>query len=552
MPEGIEPAELEQEHHGLKLSSDEQLLAELGYKQELNRSWSGFSNFAISFSIISILAGCFTTFFDGWNGGGPAAISLGWPILAALILCIGLCLAELVSAYPTSGGIYWWASKLGGPKAGYYTGWLNLIGLLAIVASVGYGCATFIDLTLGTYFKSYHSGNLNRIFLYFIAILVLAAVINIFSSQLLALVNNVSVWWHVFGALTVVVILIILPHGTMTGIHHESFSFVFGHWINNSGFFGGKTSGLGFIFVVLPVGGLLTQYTITGYDASAHLSEETKGAANSAAKGMWRSIFYSAIGGWILLLSFLFAVQNPTDVTNGGGGVATIFTEALTSGWASAILVIAAAGQLFCTFACMTSCSRMMFAFSRDGAVPGHKHWSRLSSKRVPVSAVILTAVIGIILTAPALIAVNIPYAAPTATDPNAVIQVPTPVAFNAVVSIGVICLYWWFAIPIWYRWRLGDKFKQGGWNLGAKYKWIAVIALVDIVICSFMAFMPTSSLGLPWTNGFALKYVNYTIIVVPVAMILLWIYWHLSVKKWFTGPRTTVGMSEEELVKGI
>ena len=124
----------------------------MGYKQELNRSWSGFSNFAISFSIISILAGCFTTFYAGWNGGGPAAIAWGWPILAALVLCIGLCLSELVSAFPTSGGIYWWASKLGGVKAGYYTGWLNLIGLLAIVASVAYGCATFFDLTLGFLF----------------------------------------------------------------------------------------------------------------------------------------------------------------------------------------------------------------------------------------------------------------------------------------------------------------------------------------------------------------------------------------------------------------
>ena len=170
----------------------------MGYKQELNRSWSGFSNFAISFSIISILAGCFTTFYAGWNGGGPAAIAWGWPILAALVLCIGLCLSELVSAFPTSGGIYWWASKLGGVKAGYYTGWLNLIGLLAIVASVAYGCATFFDLTLGFLFPgSYTSGNLDTIFLYFLAILVIAAVINIFSSHLLGIFNNISVWWHV-------------------------------------------------------------------------------------------------------------------------------------------------------------------------------------------------------------------------------------------------------------------------------------------------------------------------------------------------------------------
>ena len=119
-------------------------------------------------------------------------------------------------------------------------------------------------------------------------------------------------------------------------------------------------------------------------------------------------------------------------------------------------------------------------------------------------------------------------------------------------VSIGVIGLYWCFAIPIWHRWRLGDKFQQGDWNLGTKYKWLAVIALIDVLLVSFMAFMPTSNLGVPWTDGFALKYVNYTIIVVPVAMIALWIYWHASVKKWFTGPRQTIDMTDEELAKGI
>ena len=152
----------------LTLNEDEQRLAELGYKQELHRSWSGFSNFAISFSIISILAGCFTTFGQAWNNGGPAAIAWGWPIVSAFILVIGLCMSELVSAYPTSGGIYWWASKLGGAKAGYYTCWLNLIGLLAIDASVAYGCATFFDLTLSTYSTSWANGySLSRVFLIF-------------------------------------------------------------------------------------------------------------------------------------------------------------------------------------------------------------------------------------------------------------------------------------------------------------------------------------------------------------------------------------------------
>ena len=136
-------------------NEDEALLAKLGYKQELNRTWSGFSNFAISFSIISILAGCFTTFGQGFNNGGPVAISWGWPIVSAFILLIGFTMSELVSAYPTSGGIYWWASKMGGPRAGFFTGWLNLIGLVAVTASVAYGCATFIDLTISTFSESF-------------------------------------------------------------------------------------------------------------------------------------------------------------------------------------------------------------------------------------------------------------------------------------------------------------------------------------------------------------------------------------------------------------
>jgi amino acid transporter len=507
------------------MNADEQRLAELGYKQELNRSWSGFSNFAISFSIISILAGCFTSFGLGWNNGGPAAIAWGWPIVAAFILVIGLCMSELVSAFPTSGGIYWWASKLGGPKAGYYTGWLNLIGLLAIVASVAYGCATFFDLTVGTFSSSWASHySLNRVFIEFIVILVLAALINIFSSHLLAILNNVSVWWHVAGAAAVVIILLAVPN------HHASVSSVFTHTVNNTGLFNGKTSGAGFIFYVLPLAAILTQYTITGYDASAHLSEETKSAANSAAKGIWRSIFYSAIGGWILLLAFLFAVQNQDGVTKGGGGVAVIFSQALSSNWGGTVLTISAAGQFFCTVACMTSTTRMLFAFSRDGAVPGGQYWSKLNANRVPVYGVVVSAVIAIILTLPALVKVDIGGA-------------PVPVAFFAVVSIGVVGLYVAFAIPIFLRWKAGDNFTPGGWTLGARYKWMSIVAVVEIVITSIVALLPTSIGGVPWEDGFAWKYVNYTILVVPGALILLWIYWHLSVKNWFTGPRTTVDL---------
>ncbi|QUD83850.1 amino acid permease [Gordonia polyisoprenivorans] len=505
------------------LNEDEAHLARLGYTQELHRSWSGFSNFAISFSIISILSGCFTSFGLGWNNGGPAAIAWGWPIVSVFILLIGFCMAELVSAYPTSGGIYWWASKLGGAKAGFYTGWLNLIGLVAILASVAYGAATFVDLTIGTFSESWLAGySLTRVFIIFVIILIAAALINIFSGHLLSMINNLSVWWHVFGAAAVILILFLVPD------QHASFSDVFARTVNNSGIFGGATSHAGFILYVLPISAILTQYTITGYDASAHISEETKGAAGAAAKGIWRSIAYSAIGGWILLLSFLFAVQDADGVSKSGGAVATIFTQALTSRWAGVVLLISTAGQLFCTAACQTSASRMMFAFSRDGAVPGHQIWKQVNAKGIPVYAVIVTAAVAAIITLPALVAVDINGA-------------PVPVAFFAVVSIGVVGLYLCFAVPIYFRWRAGDSFESGSWTLGSKYKWIAPLALAEIALTSIIAMFPTSLGGMPWDPGFAWKYVNYTPLLVGGALVALYVYWHLSVKKWFTGPVTQV-----------
>ncbi len=498
-----------------KLSDDDALLAKLGYKQELSRSWSSFSNFAISFSIISILAGCFTTFGQAWNNGGPVAISWGWPIISSFILIIGFTLSELVSAYPTSGGIYWWASKMGGPAAGFFTGWLNLIGLLAVTASVAYGAATFLDLTISTISKGYaDSFSLTRVFLWFLAILALAALANIFSGHLLAVVNNISVWWHVAGATIVILILIVVPN------HHQSVGYVFTERINNSGF----SSGF-YWFLVLPLGFLLTQYTITGFDASAHLSEETQGAAEGAAKGIWRSIFYSAIGGYVLLLAFVFAVQDPAGVSKGFGSVDVIFGQALPEKWHFVILFIATAGQLFCTTACLTSASRMTFAFSRDGAIPGSKWLAHVNPRtRVPANAVIFVAVIGAIITLPALKSVG-----------------GTPVAFFAVVSVAVIGLYLAFLIPIFLRWRLGDAFEPGSWTNGPKYKWMNLVAAIEIVVISIYFILPFTPAGVPFSSSFAWSSVNYAPVLTLGTLVILAIWWNLSAKKWFTGPRNTI-----------
>ena len=117
------------------VKGDEERLAELGYKQDLNRRMSGFQNFAISFTIISILSGALTLYGTGINYGGPMQQAIGWPIVSFFVIVVALCMAELASAFPTAGGLYWWASRLGSPAWGWFTGWFNLIGQVAITAA---------------------------------------------------------------------------------------------------------------------------------------------------------------------------------------------------------------------------------------------------------------------------------------------------------------------------------------------------------------------------------------------------------------------------------
>src|ERR671931_1407007 len=458
---------------------DERKLAELGYKQELARAWSGFSNFAISFTIISVLAGCFTTYGQAWNNGGPVAISWAWPIIGMIILVIAFCMSELVSAYPTAGGPSWWAAKLGGPGWAWFTGWFNVIGLIAVVASVDYAAANFASalfnswsLDLGV-MNLADGASLGEVFVVFLVFMALHALINIYSSHLVALFNNISVFWHVAGVVVIIAILVIVPD------RHQSLDFVFTERINNSGF--GEHM---YWYYVLPLGFLLTMYTITGYDASAHVAEETHEAELAAAKGIWRSVFYSALIGWFVLLAITFAATDVNAVNDAGGVSTSIFTSAMSEGWAEAVILIALIGQIFCGMACVTSASRTFYAFSRDRAVPGWRFWTRLDSRPVPVAAVLGVCLFALILTLPALWNVE---------------GSGVPVAWYAVTSIGTIDLYIAYVTPVFLRWRAGKNFTPGAWTLGKKYKWMNLMATAWVGICVVVFSLPFTPAAVPW-----------------------------------------------------
>jgi amino acid transporter len=487
---------------------DTRMLHALGYAQDLSRRMSGFSNFAISITIISILTGTLTLYGTGLNYGGPVIEAYGWPIVSVFVIIVGLGMAEIASKYPTAGGLYYWSSKLGGPAWGWFTGWFNLIGQIAITAGIDYGAAVFTDALLQLLWGGTFHGTQHEIVAVYGVILILHAVMNIFSVRLVALLNDVSVWWHVLGVLIIVAFLIFKPD------HHQSFGTIFGHTVNNSGF------SHGWLWFVLLLGLLQAQYTYTGYDASAHMSEETHDASRSAARGVIGSIVVSAVFGYILALAVAFAIQDYGKTAGAGGfAVKQVFLDSLGTRTAEVMLFICVGAQFYCGMSSITSASRMMYAFSRDRAVPGHSLWSRLNANRVPVYAVWAIAILAFLCAFPAYFGTN------------------GVVAYVAVTSIATIGLYIAYAIPIFLRLRQGDAWEPGEWNLGRWYKPIGVIACLWVVFISILFILPTSPGGVPWNDGFTWVLFNYAPVAVIGTIALVGGWWMLSARHWFTGP---------------
>ena len=494
-------------------SEDEQRLHELGYAQELMRRMSGFSNFAVSFTIISILSGCLTLYYFGMDEGGPAIIIWGWPVVGIMTLLVGLSMAEVCSSFPTAGGLYYWSAKLAprnGPAWSWFTGWFNFLGQVAVTAGIDFGAAVFINFLFSLWFN-FDTGTRWHTIVIYAAVLLIHGLLNQFGIKLVALLNDVSVWWHITGVLIIVGALIF---GLKAGAHHASAKFVFTDLENLSGFHIGW-------WYILPVGLLMAQYTFTGYDASAHMTEETHNAARSGPRGIVMSIVISLIAGWILLIGVTFAIQKGSYATEAAAGTAApgqIFIDSIGRTGAELLLLVVIGAQLFCGMSSVTANSRMIYAFSRDGALPGSSLWSKVNKRtRTPTNAIWLAAGGALIL--------GLPYLWNAA-------------AYGAVTSIAVIGLYIAYVLPTYLRLRQGENFKRGPWHLGRWSYLIGWTAVVWVVIIFFL-FM------LPQFGPISLTTFNYACIAVAVVIGYAGIYWMVSAKNWFKGPKVQ-GSAEE------
>ena len=519
-----------------QIDEDREHLHSMGYAQELNRGLGTFSNFAISFSIISILAGGFTSFWIGATFGGPLVVTVGWLIVGAMALCVGMSMGEICSAYPTAGGLYYWSAKMAkrnGPIWSWFTGWFNFIGQVGVIASVDYALANYVVAFINLYAETNGEGvtdpiitpSARNIFMVFVLMLLVHGLLNTFNVKLVKLMGDISVWWHVVGVAVIFGVLLIGPD------QKQDLSYLF-EYQNNSPWSGGIST-----LYVFFLGFLLAQYTITGFDASAHVSEETVGARVNAPKAIVRSIWISAIAALVLNVAFLLAVPNDADGKDqlaalGGTGITgpvNIFNAVLGTNAARLLVLISTVGQFFCGLASVTANSRMIYAFSRDGGLPGSSIWHKINPKtRTPTNAVWLG-----VGSSAALGALSLWQ------------NKGVSVAFFAMTGICVVGLYISYVIPIFLRLRNPD-FQQGPWNLKGHSKTIGWISVVWVGFISILFFAPLFP-DWEWWKRDSWNTANFTAPLILLSFVAVGAWWKLSAHKWFKGPK--VMGSREELL---
>ncbi|MCJ1313203.1 hypothetical protein MMC25_006880 [Agyrium rufum] len=487
-----------------KQVQDESTLADWGYKQELKRDWSLLHNFGISFSIISVVTGITTLFEYGLTTGGPGVMSVGWIVVSVFTFIIGLSMAEIVSAIPTSGGPYFWAAILAPPKhaafASWITGWFNLLGQVAVTTGITFGCAGLISTT-ATLNSSYEPTAAKTIGIY-AALLFSHGCVNTFGVHILRYLNNSSIIFHSLGVGSLAIAVL------AKAPTHMSAKFVFATFYDGTGDPGWSMRASP--AYVAACGVLMAQYTLTGFDASAHLSEETQNASWSAPLGVITSIGCSSLFGFFLLLSLLFSIQDfeKTVASDVGQPVTQILVDIFGTPGATALMVLIILCVWHCGLFSMTSNSRMMFAFSRDGALPHffNKVDIRFQS---PIRTVWLAATLSFLLAIPSL---------------------GSSVAFAAATSIATIGLYISYGLPILIGVLNHKSFRKGPFNLGRFSQVTGTIA------CLWIGFI-TIIFCLPTVNPVTDQTLNYTPVAVGIIMLYAFGSWFIWARRWFKGP---------------
>lgn len=473
---------MEPENDSTIIDNDKKILHEMGYAQELSRRMRTFQNFAVSFSIICIVSGGLNSFGQGIGSVGGASIGIGWPISCLFSLFFAIAMGQIGSAYPTAGGLYHWGSILGGRFVGWVTAWFNLVGLLTVLAAINVGTYLYLVGSIAPYF-GIDTASLTPATPTLYSITTQAIVVGIITASQ-GLFNHLGIkitskltdlsGYLIFAsaiALTVT-LLLCASHIDISRL------WTFTNYSGNAG--GGvwpKTGNMAYLFLL---GFLLPAYTVTGFDASAHTAEETIDAARAIPRGMIHSVVWSGLFGWVMLSAIILAAPDMKTAAAQGFGAFFWIMNIVPSGWRLVLFVAIAIAQYLCGLATVTSASRMVFAFSRDGGLPGSKFLRQVSAKyRTPVQAIWAVAILSVAFT------------------------IYAPV-YTTIAAVCVIFLYISYLLPIvaglvayGRKWTV-----MGPFNIGKLYPVFAILAILGAVTLLYIGVQPPNQQAFTVTLG--------------------------------------------------
>jgi amino acid transporter len=463
---------------------DVKVLHGMGYAQELSRSMSKFSNFAISFSIICILSGGINSFAQAISSVGGAGAGIGWIVGCLLSGMFALAMAQIASAFPTAGGLYHWASILGNRFWGWLTAWLNLLGLITVLGAINIGTAYFFAGTFGPMFG--FTGTDIQVVVFVAVITIGQALLNHLGIKVTTMLTDFS--GYLIFATTAVLVVACLWFAPAIDIS-RLWTFT-----NFSGEAGGnvfpQSDSIAYLFLLCL---LLPVYTITGYDASAHTSEETKGAAMSVPRGIVSAVLWSSLVGWVMICAITLAIPDLAVAAGQGWGMFFATMDAIMPRGLEVVIFIGILiAQLLCGLATVTSASRMLFAFSRDDGMPlGSRALASVSpTYRTPVAAIWTCTVLCILYV---VLALNI--------------KLEGTSIYVIVVNSTLIFLFLSFTVPLvagLFAYGTPKWPTPGPWAMSAGvYKLVTVLAIIGMGVILFIAVAPPNERVLYVVLGF-------------------------------------------------
>ncbi|KAG0050279.1 hypothetical protein BGZ83_004931 [Gryganskiella cystojenkinii] len=496
-------------------NEDEVRLATLGYKQNMKRQFSGLQNFGFTLTNTSVLIGIIPLFGFGMASGGPVVAVWGWILVAFFVSFIGLGMAEICSTFPTAGSLYFWTARLGGPKWGpmfsWYEAWFNLLGQVAGISAAVLSAATFVNILIAVWQKDYIPSAKSNFYIT-ATLLILSGVINTAGGRALKVASLFSVFVHIVG--TIVIIVVVLVGAPKL----QSAKFVFTDFEDRTGYTTNSNASPGLVFML---GLLQSQWSMVGYDASAHMSEETDRSYVNGPRGIMMSILASALMGLGLALALSFGIQDyDATLKSPIGAGPQIFIDCAGKVGGSILIAIVIVAGFLCGVVTITANSRMLYAFARDGGLPYSHVWTVLDKRtQMPIRLVWLSVLGTIILALPSL---------------------GSAAALSVISGISIIGFLISYSIPILLRITIGSKtFVQREFNLGRWSKPIGWVACIWTVFVFIILNLPQS-----WPVK-DMDTFNFTPAAVGFLIIFTTVTWFFSAQYWFKGPVSEITLKE-------